>query len=102
MSWRFSNTVETGVRIPRKIHAPLRFPGMLSTAGHWDQSRVAVAVIRTPVLRVRKELGPKRKKRVTAAPGRGGSVRRRRPRGRFGDQERLRREPLARGGPRRA
>jgi hypothetical protein len=23
-------------------HAPLNFPGMLSTAGHWDQSSVAI------------------------------------------------------------
>jgi len=33
--------VEIGVRVPLKTHAPLRLPGMLSTAGHWDQSRVA-------------------------------------------------------------
>src|SRR5271157_5179206 len=39
---RFSNTVATGIRVPLKTHAPLRFPGMLSTAGHCDQSRVAM------------------------------------------------------------
>jgi hypothetical protein len=35
---RFSKTVATGMRVPRKTQAPLTFPGMLSTAGHWDQS----------------------------------------------------------------
>jgi hypothetical protein len=31
-------------RVSRNIHAPLRLPGMLSTAGHCDQSGVAVAI----------------------------------------------------------
>jgi hypothetical protein len=29
-------------RVPRKTHAPLTFPGTLSTAGHSDQSRAAI------------------------------------------------------------
>jgi hypothetical protein len=36
---RLSKTTETGVRVSRKIHSPLRLPRMLSTAGHGDQSR---------------------------------------------------------------
>src|SRR5580700_6523409 len=40
---RFSKTVATGVRVPRNTHAPLRLPGTLSTAGHCDQSRAAIA-----------------------------------------------------------
>src|SRR6266849_5655559 len=39
---RFSNRTFTGVRVPRSTHAPLTLPGMLSTAGHCDQSRVAI------------------------------------------------------------
>jgi hypothetical protein len=39
---RFSKTVFAGILVPRKSHAPLTLPGMLSTAGHWDQSRVAI------------------------------------------------------------
>src|SRR5271165_5131336 len=39
---RFSNTADTGIRVSRNTHAPLRLPGTLSTAGHWDQSRVAM------------------------------------------------------------
>src|SRR5713226_5522159 len=35
---RFSKTVATGMRVPLKTHAPLTLPGMLSTAGHCDQS----------------------------------------------------------------
>src|SRR5665213_3054482 len=41
ISWRFSNTVEIGMRVPRNTHAPLRLPGMLSTAAHCDRSRVS-------------------------------------------------------------
>src|SRR5438552_4487756 len=41
-AFRFSNTVETGVRVSRKTHSPLRLPGILSTAGHCDQSRPAI------------------------------------------------------------
>ena len=37
---RFSNTADTGIRVSRNTHAPLSRPGTLSTAGHWDQSRV--------------------------------------------------------------
>jgi hypothetical protein len=32
-------TVETGRRVPRNTHAPLTLLGVLSTAGHCDQSR---------------------------------------------------------------
>src|SRR5258707_6239761 len=39
---RFSKTAETGIRVPRNTHAPLRLSGTLSTAGHCDQSRVAM------------------------------------------------------------
>lgn len=35
---RFSKSTFTGVRVPFRTHAPLTFPGMLSTAGHCDQS----------------------------------------------------------------
>src|SRR2546427_9206570 len=41
-SSRFSKTAETGMRVPRKTHAPLTFPGMLSTAGHCDQSSAII------------------------------------------------------------
>src|SRR5438132_262380 len=41
-SSRFSMTVATGMRVSRNTHAPLTLPGMLSTVGHWDQSRVAM------------------------------------------------------------
>src|ERR1039458_2358704 len=41
---RFSNTVATGIRVPRNTHAPLRLSGTLSTAGHCDQSRVAISI----------------------------------------------------------
>lgn len=34
MSFKFWNTVETGIRVPLNTHAPLRLLGMLSTAGH--------------------------------------------------------------------
>src|SRR5260370_19392384 len=39
---RLSKTTETGVRVSLNTHAPLRLPGMLSTAGHCDQSRLAM------------------------------------------------------------
>src|SRR5438477_3111394 len=32
----------TGMRVSLKSHAPLTFPGMLSTAGHCDQSSAAM------------------------------------------------------------
>src|SRR5215831_5151200 len=38
-SSKFSKRVATGIRVPRKTHAPLTLPGTLSTAGHLDQSR---------------------------------------------------------------
>src|ERR1017187_5635777 len=47
---RLSNTTETGVRVSRNTQAPLRLPGMLSTAGHCDQSRLAM--ICAPSLRI--------------------------------------------------
>src|SRR6266567_5070673 len=40
-AFRFSKMTETGMRVPRSTHAPLTFPGMLSTAGHCDQSSAA-------------------------------------------------------------
>jgi hypothetical protein len=39
---RLSKTTETWVRVSRKTHAPQCLPGMLSTAGHRDQSSVAI------------------------------------------------------------
>src|SRR5450755_2734620 len=41
---RFSKTVATGIRVSLNTHAPLRLSGTLSTAGHCDQSRVAMFV----------------------------------------------------------
>src|SRR5260370_4638545 len=47
MSWRlapasiFSKMTEAGMRVPLSTQAPLTFPGMLSTAGHCDQSSAA-------------------------------------------------------------
>src|SRR5713226_6916674 len=38
---RFWKTMATGMRVPLSTHAPLTFPGMLSTAGHCDQSSAA-------------------------------------------------------------
>ncbi len=40
---RFSKSTFTGVPVPRKTQAPLTLPGMLYTAGHWDQSSCAIA-----------------------------------------------------------
>jgi hypothetical protein len=37
-------TVATGNQVSLNTHAPLTLPGMLSTAGHRDQSRVAMFV----------------------------------------------------------
>src|SRR5580658_9412082 len=37
---RFSKMADTGIRVPFRTHAPLTLPGMLSTAGHCDQSRL--------------------------------------------------------------
>ena len=31
-----------GQTVPLNTHAPLTLPGMLSTAGHWDQSSAAM------------------------------------------------------------
>src|ERR1700681_631763 len=39
---RFSNTADTGIRVSRNTQAPLSLAGTLSTAGHWDQSSVAM------------------------------------------------------------
>jgi hypothetical protein len=39
---RFSNTTETGVRVPRNTQAPLLLPGTLSTTGHCDQSMLVI------------------------------------------------------------
>jgi hypothetical protein len=38
----FPKIAATGIRVPRSTHAPLILPGMLSTAGHCDQSRLAI------------------------------------------------------------
>src|SRR5260370_10007711 len=38
---RFWKTMATGIRVSLKTQAPLTFPGMLSTAGHCDQSSAA-------------------------------------------------------------
>src|SRR5271157_1287352 len=38
----FSKIAATGIRVPRSTHAPLTLPGVLSTAGHCDQSRFAI------------------------------------------------------------
>src|SRR6202021_2235041 len=40
---RFSNTADTGIWVSLNTHAPLSLPGTLSTAGHCDQSRVAMS-----------------------------------------------------------
>jgi hypothetical protein len=42
---RFSKIVATGIRVPRKTHAPLTFLGMLSTGGHCDQSSAAMNML---------------------------------------------------------
>src|SRR5947207_11386034 len=39
---RLSKTTDTGMRVFLNTHAPLTLPGMLSTAGHWDQSSTAI------------------------------------------------------------
>src|ERR1700733_9643608 len=39
---KFSNTVATGIRVSLNTQATLTLPGMLSTAGHCDQSRFAM------------------------------------------------------------
>src|SRR5580692_5122631 len=49
-SSRFSKTVATGIRVSRNTHAPLRLSGTLSTAGHCDQSRIAI--VPTPCYQV--------------------------------------------------
>jgi hypothetical protein len=41
---RFSKMAETGIRASFKTHAPLSLSGTLSTAGHWDQSSVAMCL----------------------------------------------------------
>src|SRR4029077_11649241 len=40
-AFRFSKITETGMRVPLSTHAPLTFPGKLSTAGHSDESSAA-------------------------------------------------------------
>src|SRR5262249_14831896 len=39
---RFSKVADTGIRVALRTHAPLTLPGTLSTAGHCDQSRLAM------------------------------------------------------------
>lgn len=41
-------TVATGRRVPLNTQAPLTLPGMLSTAGHWDQSSNAIVGLLPP------------------------------------------------------
>ena len=41
-SFEILKIVCTGIRVPFSTQAPLTFPGMLSTAGHWDQSSCAI------------------------------------------------------------
>src|ERR1700733_1568776 len=38
----FSKIADTAMRVPLRTHVPLTLPGMLSTAGHCDQSSVAM------------------------------------------------------------
>src|SRR5277367_2512896 len=45
---KFSNTIDTGIRVSRNTQAPLTLPGTLSTAGHCDQSRAAMAFTSGP------------------------------------------------------
>lgn len=42
---RFSNTADTGMRLSLNTHTPLSLHGTLSTAGHCDQSRVAMLLL---------------------------------------------------------
>ena len=43
--FKVSNTADTGIRLLRNTHAPFSLPGTLSTAGHWDQSRVVMSYL---------------------------------------------------------
>src|ERR1035438_2265237 len=52
---RFSKTVATGIRVSRNTQAPLRLSGTLSTAGQFDQSRLAILELLT--FRVRQNYG---------------------------------------------
>src|ERR1035438_481326 len=52
---RFSKTVVTGIRVSRNTQAPLRLSGTLSTAGQFDQSRLAILELLT--FRVRQNYG---------------------------------------------
>ncbi len=40
-----SKIVATGIRVSLNTHAPPRLPGMLSTAGHCDQSRAGISLL---------------------------------------------------------
>ena len=44
----FSKTADTGIRVSRNTHAPLKRPCTLSIAGHCDQSRVAIMGLLLP------------------------------------------------------
>ena len=59
----FSKIAETGMRVPLSTHAPLTLPGMLSTTGHWDQSRLAMLL---PSLH--RSLLPRLAKRLPTCP----------------------------------
>src|SRR5579863_6668500 len=78
---RLSKTTETGVRVSRNTHAPLRLPGMLSTAGHCDQSRVAVAMICAPAFRLRHRRATAGVKTIVKGGGTGAAIVRVRTRG---------------------
>src|SRR5438093_451163 len=43
---RFSKSAFTDTRVPLNSHAPLTFPGVRSTAGHWLQSSMADSTAR--------------------------------------------------------
>jgi hypothetical protein len=40
--FKFSKIAEMGTRVPRNTHAPPTLPGIISTAGHCDESRLAM------------------------------------------------------------
>jgi hypothetical protein len=42
--FKFPKIAETGTRVPRNTHAPLTLPGILSTSGHCDRSRLCAMI----------------------------------------------------------
>ncbi len=68
----------TGIRVPLKTQAPLTFPGMLSTAGHCDQSSAATEgfsfrsfYTRSPFVRSGSEKPKRRIPAISEAKGEG-------------------------------